>query len=160
VVDSVPNAKFVIIGDGSLRNQLESFAKNLGLSDSVIFKGRVDHLTKVRLIRNALCLVFPGLIEGFGMAAIEAFACGKAVLASNVPPSNQMFSPGIDSFLIDPFDVAGWSEKMLFMLKNPLISLRMGQSAWTRARSNFEMSLTISRHEEMYRRILESMVPR
>lgn len=154
VVDSVPNAKLVIVGDGPLRNQLENLARDLGLYDHVIFKGRVDHLSKVRLIHNASCLVFPGLIEGFGMTAIEAFACGKAVLASNVPPSNQMFRPGIDSFLVEPYDITGWCERMVFMLKNPNVSSRMGQSARLRARSDFEMSLTISQHEEMYRRIL------
>jgi glycosyltransferase involved in cell wall biosynthesis len=76
--------KLLIAGDGADRGKLEQFVQTSGLADKVQFLGKVFGPLKKYLFQNCRFVVMPSLTEGFGLVAIEAFSCGKPLIASAV----------------------------------------------------------------------------
>lgn len=77
--------------------------KLYNLGNRVIFTGYVTDKDMPRLYRGAIALVFPSLYEGFGLPALEAMACGTPVIASNIPPLQEV--TGGAAILVDPYSV-------------------------------------------------------
>ena len=77
VVVSIPNARLIIVGEGPDKGSLMNEASSI--KNNVIFKGWVSEYDKVKLINTSSFVLFPSLIEGFGMVVIEGFACSKPV---------------------------------------------------------------------------------
>ena len=63
-------------------------------------------------------LVFPSLIEGFGLVLLEAFEAKKPVLLPDVSPSNEIVENAIDGFILRPVDAKNWADKIVFLLQN------------------------------------------
>ncbi len=77
--------RFIIVGDGVLRNELERTVKSYGLSEKIIFTGFVSEEEKLKLLNSFDIFVFPSLAEGFGIAAIEAMALHLPSVLSDLP---------------------------------------------------------------------------
>lgn len=78
------NVMLILVGEGYLKSQLQSTVKEYGLSNKVMFAGNQSH-EKIPLWMNACdLLVLPSISEGFGAVLIEAAACGKPIVATNV----------------------------------------------------------------------------
>lgn len=89
-----PQVKFLIAGQGDDRAELEKIAKESGVSERVIFAGHVDHADLPAYYKVSDIFVRPSIIEGFGVAFVEAFAAGIPVVTTPVG--------GIPDFLFDP----------------------------------------------------------
>lgn len=85
VVKKHPNAKMKIAGFGDSIDQLKEVVADLKIEHCVEFLGRVSEEAKVKLLAKAWMLVYPSMMEGWGITAIEASASGTPVIASNVP---------------------------------------------------------------------------
>lgn len=79
-----PDARLMCVGDGELSEEMETYARSLGLGERVMFPGRRDDVEE--LLMAADLLVLPSLHEGLGIVMIEAQACGLPVLASTGVP--------------------------------------------------------------------------
>jgi 1,4-alpha-glucan branching enzyme len=77
------NAKFIIVGNGYMKDQLSGLVKGMGLAHKVLFTGFVDDETLRRLQRCADASVVPSLFEPFGIVALEAMAAGSPVVVSD-----------------------------------------------------------------------------
>jgi glycosyltransferase involved in cell wall biosynthesis len=90
-VRDVPDATLLLVGDGPFRDVLKGFAEEQGIGDRVVFTGAVEHT------RDVLCAmdVFasPSDQETFGMAVLEALACGLPVLYAVCPPLDEWAEP-------------------------------------------------------------------
>jgi glycosyltransferase involved in cell wall biosynthesis len=73
--------EYVIVGDGPLRTSLEEYASNLGIRDQVSFVGEVEHEAVFSYLKSADLFVLPSYEEAFGIAYLEAMACGIPVIA-------------------------------------------------------------------------------
>jgi glycosyltransferase involved in cell wall biosynthesis len=98
----LPNLRYLIVGDGSDRARLETKARALGLSDYIIFAGRVAEAEKVAHYNLADVYVMPSRGEGFGIALIEAAACGIPVVGSLVDGSRDALLDGQLGRMVDP----------------------------------------------------------
>lgn len=83
LIDKHPRAHLLVIGDGPEKEELERLARSLGLSERVTFAGRVSEADKADALRAMDVFAFPSLMEGFGLAVVEAMAAGAAVVASD-----------------------------------------------------------------------------
>lgn len=84
VLDRIPDAKLLLVGDGKLRGKIEARIRALGIEDSCIIAGMQEEATDFLCAMD--CFVFPSLYEGFGLALLEAQASGLyAVCSENVP---------------------------------------------------------------------------
>jgi len=116
----VPAARLVIAGGASVldhsayRLAFEARAAELGLNigTDILVTGVLSDEKVVDYLQAATALVFPSLVEGFGLVALEALACGTPVVTSNIPPFTE-FLTGDTAFLADPHDPAAIATAML-----------------------------------------------
>jgi phosphatidylinositol alpha-1,6-mannosyltransferase len=97
-----PDLRYLIVGDGSDRARLEAKARAHGLSDYVIFAGRIAEAEKVAHYNLADLYVMPSHGEGFGIALIEAAACGIPVVGSAIDGSREALLDGQLGHMVDP----------------------------------------------------------
>lgn len=149
VIKSVPNAKLIIIGDGPYRNNLLQEAKDI--KDSIEFVGRVSEAEKVKLIANSYVMVFPSLIEGFGIAIIEGFALKKPVLVSDVRPPSDIVKNNYSGFVIPPFDTSAWAERIIESFTDNDKRQKMSENAYSEFSTKYEISHVIDSMTLLYR---------
>jgi len=97
--------RYLVVGDGSDRARLEATARALGIADRVIFTGFVPDAEKTDHYRLADCFLLAGWGEGFGIALIEAVACGIPAIASNLDASAEAMGDGRVGQIVDPTDI-------------------------------------------------------
>ena len=99
----IPEARLVIVGEGSLLPDLMQQALQLGLRESIAFEGGVDEIKKNRSIAGARCLVLPSRGEGFGLVYLEAMRLGRPCLVSDADAGREVVgSEG--GIAVDPDD--------------------------------------------------------
>jgi glycosyltransferase involved in cell wall biosynthesis len=98
----LPDLRYLIVGDGSDRARLEAKVRAQGLTDYIIFAGRIAETEKVAHYNLADVYVMPSHGEGFGIALIEAAACGIPVVGSSVDGSREALRDGQLGRMIDP----------------------------------------------------------
>jgi glycosyltransferase involved in cell wall biosynthesis len=102
LLHQLPDLRYLVVGDGCDRARLEAKARAAGLSDHVIFAGRISEAEKVAHYNLADVYVMPSYGEGFGIALIEAAACGIPVVGSSVDGSRDALLDGELGRMIDP----------------------------------------------------------
>jgi len=139
--------KLKIIGDGPLRNHFEEKIKKEGIN-GIEFLGRKEHLESIEILKNAKFLMLPSIwYEMFPVTLIEAFACGKPVVASNLGVFAELVQDGITGLLFEVGNVEDLAEKIEWMIGNDC--LEMGKNARElfeerySERKNFEILMEI-----------------
>jgi len=99
VLNGLPDARLVIVGDGDNVPDLKKLAHDLGLSGSVEFTGFVSEQKKVEILQQCTVVVNPSIKEGWGLTVIEANACGTPTIAANVPGLRDSVIDGKTGFL-------------------------------------------------------------
>jgi phosphatidylinositol alpha-1,6-mannosyltransferase len=137
----VPDAEWVVIGDGPLRAELEALARAQGVADAVRFLGAVGDDVRDEWLRRANLLAMPsrlpddGAGEGFGIVYSEAAAYGKPVVAGDVGGAVDAVEAGRTGLLVDPTDADAVAEAIVRLLLDPALARRMGAAGAERARS-------------------------
>ncbi len=148
VVKEIPDAKLVIVGEGPSKANLVEEAKDV--KDNILFTGIISHLEKVKLIKASKFMVFPSLIEGFGIAIIEAFACSKPVIVANVRPPSDIVNSGETGYVVEAFDTNEWSEKMRELFKNEELRRTLGTKAYKVFQEKYELQKIVDQIESIY----------
>jgi len=156
----VPDARWVMVGDGALRSWLEQEAHKLRLGDSVQFTGAVSDTELQRHLSEAhvFCLLSqeppPGAAgEGFGIVLIEAGANGLPVVAGDVPGVRDAVLAEKTGLLVAPTDAAAVGSALAQLLTDRSLAKRLGEGGMARARE-----LTWPRVAGRYRELLERVV--
>jgi len=131
---AIPAARFVLVGKGDDQPRLERVARELGIADAVTFAGYVSEAEKIAWMYRAHALVYPSPKEGWGIATIEAGACGTPVLASDVDGLRDAVCDGRTGFLIPHRDEAAWAARMAEVLTDGALRVRLGAGGrdWAR----------------------------
>jgi len=143
-----PQIKLIIVGGGPHESVIRNLIKELDLESQVKLTGYISTKEKFELISKSNALVFPSLCEGFGLVILEAFSQNKPALVSNLKPMSDIVSDNETGFVIDPHDENEWARKMLELIKNPEISMKMGRHANEILENNYSM-------QKMYEKILQ-----
>lgn len=152
VLNSVPEAVYLIVGDGPDRNRLEALARELNVADHVYFVGAVDDAILPHYY--AACDVFAmvsraipeaGEVEGFGIVYLEAGASGKPVLAGRSGGVTEAVQDNVNGLLVDPLSVISVSDVLCDILTDPVLAARLGAGGRHRAqrRSRWELLETV-----------------
>jgi glycosyltransferase involved in cell wall biosynthesis len=147
----VPRLRLVIAGDGPLRVELERQASDLACDRRVRFTG---FIADVRSFMGA-CDVFafptqPELGEGFGLAALEAMAASRPVIATRVGSLPEVVRDNVTGLLVEPGSVEDLAAALVHLAKNAGLRKRMGERARTRAQEDFSLELMIERTLAVY----------
>jgi glycosyltransferase involved in cell wall biosynthesis len=103
-------------------------------------------------------LVFPSLIEGFGLVLLEAFEAKKPVLISDVSPSNEIVENAIEGFILPPVDAKNWADKILFLLQNKDVCEVMGRKGRQKVETKYDIGQIAERFETLYANLLSSPI--
>lgn len=117
VVREIPEAFLVIAGDGEEEMALKRVTRDFGISDKVMFAGRISEEQKRLLMQSSWVFVNPSMMEGWGITTIEANACGTAVVASDVPGLRDSVRNEETGFLSPYGDVGALAERILFFIQ-------------------------------------------
>ena len=131
--------EYWVVGDGDDRSRLERFARSYAVAESVRFWGRVPDDQLVAIYQKCDVFVMPSTREGFGIVYIEASACGKPVVGSNVGGAVDAIEDGITGFCIDPASDQALIEAVTRLLLDPKLAIRMGQVGRQRVEANFSL---------------------
>ncbi len=102
VLRAAPDARLLIVGEGSQRDALEAQAAALGIAGQVVFTGRRDDVPAVTAALDVA--VLPSYREAQGLTILEAMALGRPVVASNVGGIPEMIEDGLTGLLVPPHD--------------------------------------------------------
>jgi N-acetyl-alpha-D-glucosaminyl L-malate synthase BshA len=144
----------LMAGDGPERGPAETLARDLGEDRHVTFLGKQDHVE--RLIPNADVLLLPSELESFGLAALEAMACGVPPVATNAGGVPELVQHGVDGFLETVGDTTAQAERVTQLLTDPDLYTRMSRAARQSAEDRFSTDLVIPQYERYYEQVCAS----
>ncbi|MBI1967187.1 MAG: N-acetyl-alpha-D-glucosaminyl L-malate synthase BshA [Gemmatimonadetes bacterium] len=144
-------ATLVLVGDGPERDAAEAEVDRLGLKRNVRFLGKVENVADI--LRGAHLFLLPSNTESFGLAALEAMACGVPVVASNLGGIPEVVVNGETGHLAPVGDVAQMTERAVALLKDPDAHARMRARAIARARE-FSAERVVPLYEQLYQDVL------
>lgn len=152
VVPRQPDARFLIVGEGELRDSLERQIKDLGLDRHVFLTGfRNDVLG---LVKSFDLFVMSSVTEGLGSAVLEAMACGKAVVATRAGGIPEAVDDGVTGILTAPHDEAAMADAIVAMLEDPARRARFGAAGRARVETAFSVEQMVERTLDVYDRRL------
>jgi phosphatidylinositol alpha-1,6-mannosyltransferase len=141
VRERVPDAEWVVIGEGRLRPGLEAAARDAGLGGAVRFLGAVSDAERDGWLARADVFAMPSRLpgggvagEGFGIAYLEAAARGTPALAGNVGGAVDAVVDGETGLLVDPTDAGAVADALIALLSDRGLARRLGAAAAERAR--------------------------
>ena len=112
------NVQLVLVGaEDYFYKKLKQKVKEIGLEENVVFYGEATRKELEILYKNAIALVFPSLMEGFGLPAVEAMNQGCLVLASDIPVFHEVLGEAVVYF--NPYNVEDIASKLESILKEP-----------------------------------------
>jgi glycosyltransferase involved in cell wall biosynthesis len=151
VVKQVPDARFVIAGEGELRPTLERQIKERGLEKHVFLLGfRPDILS---IHKGFDIFVMSSVTEGLGTSLLDAMACGKPIVATRAGGMPEVVADGETGLLVPPRDDAALAAAMVTLLTDRAARERMGTAGQRRARERFSAERMVQDTLELYTRV-------
>ncbi len=143
----------VLVGDGPDREEAEAEAARQGVARHVFFLGKLDSIAD--LLRSADLFLLPSTSESFGLAVLEAMACGVPVVASRVGGLREVVVDGETGALVPPEATDEMAAQAVAMLRDDARWSRMRRASVERARE-FSTDLIVPRYEDLYRRLIDA----
>ncbi|HAH19527.1 MAG TPA: hypothetical protein DCL49_01325 [Candidatus Omnitrophica bacterium] len=151
VIKEIPDITFLIIGCGPLEENLKSEAKRLNIDKNIIFTGFKKEIAKFLNIMDIF--VLPSLIEAMPIALLEAMACRKPIIATNVGSVSKLIKDAETGILVNPGDVQGLAKAIIYLLKNKAKSGIMADKAYELVKNEFSSTKMARNYLNIYRSI-------
>ncbi|OZC02886.1 N-acetyl-alpha-D-glucosaminyl L-malate synthase BshA [Rubricoccus marinus] len=146
--------KLLMVGDGPDRAASEVRAREAGVWNDVRFIGKQEPVEEILSIADLFLM--PSASETFGLAALEAMACGVPVVSSDIGGLPELNLDGVTGFLRPLADVDGMTEASRRILTDPELHARMARAARERAVSEFELDQIVPQYEAHYQRVMDA----
>ncbi|PIU68061.1 MAG: glycosyltransferase family 1 protein, partial [Armatimonadetes bacterium CG07_land_8_20_14_0_80_40_9] len=152
--DTQTNIKFLIVGDGPLREELKEQSKDLGIEDEVTFTGSRQDIPEIMAALDIFVLT--SIKEHFGRVVIEAMACGKPVIATNSGAVPEIVEDKVTGILVPPEDSEKLAEAIIELLEDKEKAKEMGIAGRKRVEELFSIEKHTRQIEEVYLSLLSS----
>jgi len=152
VVSRHPDAHFLFVGDGGLKETLQAQTEALGISEHTHFLGVRDDVPDILAVADLF--VLPSLWEGLSIALLEAMAAGRPIVATAVSGTIQVMIQGETGLLVPPGDSRALADVIIQLLSDPAQAQIMGQAAKQCIKRNFSAQKQANEHIALYRRLL------
>ncbi|HYA34307.1 MAG TPA: glycosyltransferase family 4 protein [Candidatus Binataceae bacterium] len=129
VLEQEPRAVYVVCGDGHERPALEKFCSDKGIASSFRFVGAVEHRDVDRYMNLADVVLSSSGREGCPLTYLEALACGRVLLASDIPAAHEMIADGGTGMFYNMGDPVDLAAKTLTLIREPNLRSRLGGAA-------------------------------
>ena len=153
VVTQVPDARFVIAGEGELRAQLERQIKERHLEKHVFLAGFRPDILSVHKAFDVF--VMSSLTEGLGTSLLDAMACGKPIVATTAGGMPEVVADGDTGLLVPPRDDQALAAAIVRLLKDPASRAAMGAAGERRVRELFSSERMVQDTLQVYQRVAQ-----
>jgi glycosyltransferase involved in cell wall biosynthesis len=153
--DAVPRARFLLVGRGEQRRELEDTARLLDLADSVRFLGFRRDVK--RILAGSDLLALPSHWEGFGLVLLEAMNAGLPIIGTRRGAIPEVVLDGETGILVPPRDPESLATALIRLLCHPEEARSMGRAGLTRLRREFDMDRAVKAHDELYVEVLRGV---
>lgn len=147
------SVKALIVGSGSLQKSYQKQAEDMHISDRVRFSGYVpaDILPKYYNLGDIFVLPSINTNEAFGIVLIEAMACAKPVIASNLKGVRSVVDVGVNGLLVEPRNSKDIADKIMYLLGNPAMAAKMGKNCLDSVEKKYRWSGITDKLLEVYK---------
>lgn len=150
---SLADAKFALIGDGKLKDNVASEVQRLGLTDRVMFAGAVSDVRPY--LRSCDAFVLSSYSEGMPRAVMEAMALGRPVVSTRAGGVAEVANDGEHALLVPTRSPQALADALKRIVHDSDLGERLGRAAAERIRREFSREKMLDRHEELYESILQ-----
>lgn len=154
IVRAVPGVHYVIVGsdESNYADRLKRLAHELKIADRVHIVGFQDPVQP--FLASLDLYVHPALMEGFGIAVVEAMAMGKAVVATTTGGLPEVVAQGETGLLVPPGDVESLAAAVVSLLEDKVRREQMGRIGRARAHEQFSLGASVMHMEQLYGELL------
>ena len=151
VVQQLPDTRFVILGEGELREHLEKQVHEHHLEKHVLLPGfRTD---VVGCIKSFDLFAMSSVTEGLGTSLLDAMACGRPIVATRAGGIPEIVEDEVSGLLVPPRDHHALAEAIVRALKDPALRQRMGSAGFERVRDRFTVERMVAETAAVYKRL-------
>ncbi|MGH8249495.1 MAG: glycosyltransferase [Steroidobacteraceae bacterium] len=148
-------ARFLIVGGGPLREELEGLVRKAGLQDSVVFLGWIKDSAET--ILPGVDIVFqPSRWEAMSMVLLEAAIAGKPVVCTAVGEAREILRHGETGLLVEPGDEVSMARALTALVQDPAFRERLGGAAAGELRDRCSAARMVAEYESLYRHVLDA----
>ena len=153
VVREVPDARFVIAGEGELRPTLEHLIKHLNLEKHVMLAGFRPDVLSVH--KGFDIFVMSSITEGLGTSLLDAMACGKPIVATTAGGMPEVVQDGKTGILVPPRNDQAMADAIVKLLKDPALRERMGAAGLSRVNAKFSAERMVADTLQVYEGVVK-----
>lgn len=154
VLDKV-NAKFIIVGNGYMKDQLSNLVRAVGLTDKVMFTGFVDDDTLRRLQICADVSVVPSLFEPFGIVALEAMAATSPVVVSDTGGLSEIVEHDVSGVKVYPGNPDSLAWGIVKVLTDDGYANWLRKNAYKKIQEKYDWNRIAQQTKTIYRKVLD-----
>jgi glycosyltransferase involved in cell wall biosynthesis len=151
-----PDAKLILIGDGTMKSELMKMSRKLNLESAIKFAGRVSDDDLPRIYAAADLVVLPSLIEGCGLVLLEAMATSKPCVATTVGGIPEVVVNGETGILVPPRDSSALYKAICMILEDRSLSRKFGDAGRRRVEKRFTWDIAANQTTALYEQMLEA----
>lgn len=152
VKDAVPDAAFLLAGEGELTESLKALARELRIEDSTFFLGRCENVAELLSI-SEIC-VLSSKAEGFSNSILEYMAAARPVVVTDVGGAREVVSEGETGYLVASGDDAAMADRLISLLRDPEKARTIGEKGRRVVEEKFSCEAQLARTEALYERLL------
>src|SRR6266849_5803294 len=151
VVQEVPDARFLILGEGELREPLERQVRDHHLEKHVLLPGfRTDVLG---CIKGFDLFAMSSVTEGLGTSLLDAMACSRAIAATTAGGIPEIVEEGVNGSLVPPRDPVAMAHEIVRLLRDEALRRRMGEAGYARVSARFTVERMVEETAAVYARV-------
>jgi glycosyltransferase involved in cell wall biosynthesis len=150
----MPDIELTLAGAGEMTPRLRRMTLELGLDGNVEFVGLIPHVKIYSLLQEHHIMVMPSREEAFGVAVLEAAACGRPVIASRVGGVPEVLRDGETGLLVPPGDEAALAEAILRLARDLETCRRMGEAGRSFVQKKYLWENSLDRMTRLYESII------
>ena len=148
----VPEAQFVLAGDGPLRSALEAQARSLGLEGRVKFLGYCTDVPE--WLAECDVFVLPSLYEGLPLSILEAMAAGRPIIATQIGGTDEAVLDGETGLLVPPADPTALAAAIRSILGDRVFAQRLASAGRRRVEQEFSTAAMLQQVTQVYTELL------
>ncbi len=153
-VSKIKNLKLIVVGKGDNLENYHQLTRDKNID--ALFTGHISDEKLTEYYNSATMTILPSynISEGFGMVLIEAMACKKPVIGSNIGGIPYAISDNKDGLLVPPKDSQALADAITKILNNPKLAKQMGENGYKKVKENFTWEIQAKKMNEIIKRVL------
>ena len=147
VLSNIPSIRLYLIGEGELKANLSSLARDLGIEKSLVFLGERDNVPELLPIFDIF--VLPSVMEGLPLALLEAMGMGLPIIATAVGGIPEIITNTVNGLLVPSGDHVALSAAIIELIQNPVQRKQLGEAAYQYAHDKLDFCGMVDSYENL-----------